>query len=363
MHRRTVVRAGLVAALTPAGLLAATTATRAAGRGTAAAAADLPGIDVSTYQTGIDFARAAAEGQRFAIAKAGGCQLREGPYVTSSYPGHIDAARSAGLRVGHYFLSGDFLTPVAAADYFAANLHDYRPGDVLALDVEILDDSTRLWNDTDVSAWFLRVREHVGAYAPWFYISAGALRAGSWQRTIAAGARLWVASWGPNNGSYPGAPDLGGRYPDWGAHQYSSVGSAGGVAPVDLNLARPWAFDPTEPTDPPPTGEDPLPKTSTEQDGVPGPVMWQRTQNWLRIEQGYTGPIDGVPGPNTYAALQRAMRGWGYTGPIDGVPGTHTWAAVQRLAAAHGYTGPIDGVMGPNSWRGYARFINQDRWD
>lgn len=106
-----------------------------------------------------------------------------------------------------------------------------------------------------------------------------------------------------------------------------------------------------------------LPKTYTETDGVPGPVMWQRAQNWLRMEHGYTGPIDGVPGTNTYAALQRAMRGYGYTGPIDGVPGTNTWAAVQRLARNWGYTGPIDGVMGPNSWRGFARFLNQDRYD
>lgn len=106
-----------------------------------------------------------------------------------------------------------------------------------------------------------------------------------------------------------------------------------------------------------------LPKTTTEQDGIPGPIMWKRTQNWLRIEQGYTGPIDGVPGVYTYAALQRAMRAYGYTGPIDGVPGRYTWSAVQRLAARWGYTGPIDGVMGPNSWRGFARFVNQDKYD
>ncbi|WP_291414121.1 peptidoglycan DD-metalloendopeptidase family protein [Actinophytocola sp.] len=107
-----------------------------------------------------------------------------------------------------------------------------------------------------------------------------------------------------------------------------------------------------------------LPKTATEQDGIPGTIFWQRAQNWLRIESGYTGPIDGVPGPNTYAAVQRDMRDHhGYAGPIDGVPGPNTWAAVQRLAAAHGYTGPIDGVMGPNSWRGFARFLNEDRWD
>ena len=106
-----------------------------------------------------------------------------------------------------------------------------------------------------------------------------------------------------------------------------------------------------------------LPKTSTESDGIPGTVFYQRMQNWLRLTNGYTGPIDGVPGTNTYAALQRAMRGYGYTGPIDGAPGINTWRAVQRLASGYGYTGPIDGVMGPNSWRGFARFINLDAWD
>ncbi|OLR95032.1 peptidoglycan DD-metalloendopeptidase family protein [Actinokineospora bangkokensis] len=111
------------------------------------------------------------------------------------------------------------------------------------------------------------------------------------------------------------------------------------------------------------SGSGGLPKTSTESDGVPGPLMWKRAQNWLRITNGYTGPIDGAPGTNTYAALQRAMRSYGYTGPIDGVMGPNSWAAVQRLAAQHGYTGPIDGVMGPNSWRGFARFLNDDRWD
>ncbi|TXS34788.1 GH25 family lysozyme, partial [Streptomyces sp. OR43] len=165
----------------------------------------------------MDHARAAAEGRQFVIAKAGGCQLAEGPYTTSSYAGHVAGARAAGLRVGHYWLSGDFLTPAAAADYFVDHLHDYRTGDVLALDVEVLDDSTRLWDDTDVAAWFNRVRERVGSYVPWFYISTAALRSGTWDRTIAAGAHLWAASWGPNDGTWPGEPDLGGRYPDWAA--------------------------------------------------------------------------------------------------------------------------------------------------
>ncbi|MEU8703553.1 glycoside hydrolase family 25 protein, partial [Streptomyces sp. NPDC048680] len=250
MRRRDLIRAAVATALAPAGLLTAAGTATAAGP-PRARAADLEGLDVSNNQVGIDYARVAAEGRQFVIVKAGGCQLAEGPYTSSSYPGHIDGARAAGLRVGHYWMSGDFLSPVAAADYFVDHLHDYRVGDVLALDVEVLDDSTRLWNDADVAAWFNRVRARVGSYVPWFYISTGALRASTWTATIAAGAHLWAASWGANDGTWPGAPDLGGHYPDWAAHQYASVGSAGGVSPVDVSRARSWAFDPTEPTDPP----------------------------------------------------------------------------------------------------------------
>lgn len=106
-----------------------------------------------------------------------------------------------------------------------------------------------------------------------------------------------------------------------------------------------------------------LPKTATEDDGEPGPVFYKRMQNWLRITEGYTGPIDGDPGTNTYKALQSAMRAYAYTGPVDGVMGTNSWKAVQRLAAKWGYDGPIDGAMGANSWRGFAKFLNQDKWD
>ncbi|MEV5676263.1 GH25 family lysozyme [Streptomyces sp. NPDC052179] len=376
MRRRTWLRGLAVAALAPAGgaLVATPTASAApvpvpaplpaSGRRTAApaAVAELRGIDVGTTQAGIDFALARSEGQEFAIVKAGGSQLAEGPYVSPHYAEQVDGARAAGQRVGHYWLSGDFQTPADAAGYFVDHLHDYRPGDVLALDDEVLDDSTRLWDDAQAAEWFRTVQARLGEIVPWFYIGAANLRAGTWDRTIATGARLWVAVYGPNDGTRHDEPDLGGRYPDWAVHQYTSVGSAGGAPAVDLNLARGWAFDPVDGGGDPPG--DTLPKTPTEQSGVPDTAFWKRAQHWLSIESGYTGPVDGVPGPNTYAALQRNLRDhYGYTGPVDGVPGTNTYAALQRLAAGHGYTGPVDGVMGPQSWRGVARFLNEDRWD
>jgi peptidoglycan hydrolase-like protein with peptidoglycan-binding domain len=67
---------------------------------------------------------------------------------------------------------------------------------------------------------------------------------------------------------------------------------------------------------------------------------------------------------NTYMALQRDLTAhWGYTGPIDGVPGVNTYEAWQRMAATYGYTGPIDGDPGPNTYRAIATFLNEDRWD
>ncbi|WP_064741965.1 peptidoglycan DD-metalloendopeptidase family protein [Hamadaea tsunoensis] len=117
-------------------------------------------------------------------------------------------------------------------------------------------------------------------------------------------------------------------------------------------------------------------------DGVPGANTWIGVQTVMR-GYGYSGPIDGVPGTNTYAALQRlaqkggysgpvdgalgvnswkglqtVLRRFGYTGPIDGVPGANTYAALQRLAKLGGYTGPVDGALGVNSWKGVQKVLS-----
>lgn len=333
--------------------------------GPASAVTTIEGIDVGTSQSGLNFAAAASAGISFAIVKAGGSQLSAGPYVSPYYASEVDRARAAGMKVGHYWLSGDFQTPTAAADYFVGHLHDYRAGGVLALDDEVLDDSTTLWTDSKVAAFFKEVKLKLGTVIPWFYISASPLRANSWTATIATGAKLWVASYGSNTGSYPGAPDIGTAYPSWSVHQYTSNGAVGGLSAVDRDRAVSTAFDPIgSGSGTVAGGSTGLPKTTTQYDGVPGTVFWQRCQHWLSIMDGYTGPIDGDPGTNTYMALQRDLTAhWGYTGPIDGVPGVNTYKAWQRMAATYGYTGPIDGDMGPNSYRAIATFLNEDRWD
>jgi hypothetical protein len=43
---------------------------------------------------------------------------------------------------------------------------------------------------------------------------------------------------------------------------------------------------------------------------------------------GYTGPIDGVLGENSWAGTQRGLVDYGYNGPSDGVPGTSNFFAL-----------------------------------
>lgn len=303
---------------------------------------------------------------KFAVVKAGGSQLSSSPYVSPYYARQVDSARSAGMKVGHYWLVGDFQTPTAAADYFVDHLHGYRAGDVLAVDDELLDGSKTLWDDAKITTFLDEVKRRVPTAVLWFYIGANDLRTrGPWTSTIATGAKLWVAVYGPNNGTYTGPPDIASAYPSYAVHQYTSKAALYGVKELDRDRASASAFTAAGggTTTPPPTTTK-LPKTSTQSDGVPGTVFWQRAQHWLAISDGYTGPIDGKPGTNTYQALQRDLAAhWGYTGPVDGAPGANTYRAWQRQAAAYGYTGPIDGEMGPNSYRAIATFLNEDRWD
>jgi hypothetical protein len=100
-----------------------------------------------------------------------------------------------------------------------------------------------------------------------------------------------------------------------------------------------------------------VPQSSTASSGVPDTAYYMRQQLYAKM-YGYTGPIDGVLGTNSWKYTQVGLKNYGYTGPTDGVPGTNTYMAMQRLASGWGYTGPIDGELGPNSYRGLAKYFN-----
>ncbi|NMO16634.1 hypothetical protein HPC49_20475 [Pyxidicoccus fallax] len=107
-----------------------------------------------------------------------------------------------------------------------------------------------------------------------------------------------------------------------------------------------------------PPGGGGIPQTSTEFDGIPGPIYYMRIQTVGQRDFGYTGPIDGITGPNTekvrvrITARELNRRGGPYTSAQeDGIPGSIYWTRVQTVGRSFGYTGPIDGIPGPNTYK------------
>lgn len=126
------------------------------------------GVDISSYQPSVDFAKLATERQ-FVIVKSS-----EGTgYKNPFYDKHIDAAKAAKLITGAYhFARPDIGLPEVQASYFWNCAGPKKP-DILALDLEA--------GAGDLTAWtvrFLQKLEQLSGYDPsriylysaaWFY--------------------------------------------------------------------------------------------------------------------------------------------------------------------------------------------------
>lgn len=103
-----------------------------------------------------------------------------------------------------------------------------------------------------------------------------------------------------------------------------------------------------------------LPRTSTQEDGVPGSRMWALMQCMAR-SGGYTGPIDGEMGANSWRGVQGFLSQKGfYSGAQSGSLDSQTSRGLQKLGQQGGYTGPIDGSLGTASWRAIATYLNNN---
>ena len=191
-------------------------------------------IDISYWQHHPDFNQVRASGVSLVIGKAA---TGEGGYLRSDsvFAANRDAARAAGLQVGSYFFNGP-VDPTAAADYYVSVI-DYRPGDIVALDIENAGGVSH-WTPSQCLAFASEVRARIGV-APLMYMSSSVAISGDWSAVVAFGDGLWVAQYGSNNGT-PGSSPATGQWPTYSLWQYTSRGTIPGVAGyVDTNSFGP----------------------------------------------------------------------------------------------------------------------------
>ncbi|MBT1623522.1 hypothetical protein KK101_12560 [Curtobacterium flaccumfaciens pv. oortii] len=106
-----------------------------------------------------------------------------------------------------------------------------------------------------------------------------------------------------------------------------------------------------------------MPKTTTANDGVPGPVFYKRLQCLASMPSSrpYTGPIDGVMGPNSWMGAQArlAVGGYYWLPSLEGYENPYVIMALKHWANDHGYNLPLNSQWTGSSYAAVANVLNQ----
>lgn len=197
----------------------------------------LRGVDVSRWQSPIDWVKVKAAGISFAYVKASGC---EGVlYRDKAFREHVQSAQAAGLKVGAYHFHGYHDDGAAQAAY----LHAACSGLVLdlppALDVE--DRTTAIKGAACLTAikGCLMELERLFGKRPVLYTSAGVLQAHSCDTPDAGLERysLWVARYGVKDPAKGVPACYQGRWAIW-QPGFDDDLAAGVAGDIDRDLCR-----------------------------------------------------------------------------------------------------------------------------
>lgn len=261
------------------------------------------GVDLSAYQYGANmraiaaWARAGGAGGFAMLRNASGARPVHTAYTSlcggakgntgavpvvedCAYAGFADAATAQGLKLGHYWFNGwitskdptatqvfanGYTVQNSAADFVTWLLADgnYTTSstDPLVLDIENGSAWTtksagrkytatlHAWTPVEAAAFVAAVKALLPGANLYVYMSANAASkkttsgAYLWA-PLASTTRLWVASWGTDNGQVPDAQPKTGPWPTWSIWQYTSqlriAGSWTGAIDADLAKADAW---------------------------------------------------------------------------------------------------------------------------
>jgi GH25 family lysozyme M1 (1,4-beta-N-acetylmuramidase) len=184
------------------------------------------GMDVSYYETSVDWSAAHAAGIDFAFIRVSdGLQ-----FIDPRFPAYWDDARAAGVIRGAYQFFRPAEDPIAQADLLLDKIGPLAPSDLPpVIDVEVSGGLSTAEVAANVRAWVAHVTEAIGR-PPIVYAGLYAWHdlTGSADETTSP---LWVAQY--TTAPCPSIPVPWTRWMFW---QYTATGSVAGVSGSTLDL-------------------------------------------------------------------------------------------------------------------------------
>lgn len=288
------------------------------------------GIDISGWQTNVDYAKAVKEGGvRFAVLRAGyGRQLSQ---KDKMFEAHYAGMSGQGIPLGAYQYS--YASDVAGARAEAAAMIEWLKGKAFALPVfyDLEDEAVAKAGKATITemalVWCAALEAagyRAGVYAnrSWFsdYIDV---------ERVAAKHEIWCAQWSKNQPTLPNLAlwQFGGE-----TNFIRSTNVAGFSGAVDQNYLVKEALLSNSPAGKQPTANKPADKEPQAAPKIEGRIdTTKEVQIWLNKNYAAGLMPDGLYGSLTKTALVKALqKELGVA--VDGVYGRKTNAAVHSLS-------------------------------
>lgn len=275
------------------------------------------GIDIASYQAGLDLPEVHGEGFAFVYVKA----TQGTTYVNPYYKGWAANPGTLVLIPYHYVTTD---SPAAQAKHFQASVGQVP---AVMLDIENGSPTTGAGIKAVIDA-FRALGYTVDMYMPrWYWQEIGSPSMTGW------GIRNLIASDYPTtNSGYASVLYPGDGYKGWDAYgglkpsilQFTDAAKVGGQL-VDADAALPAAVFDAPPITPSPPSSTPAGPSLPSGWSAPVKTVQQQLNRW---PFSATLTVDGHAGEKTQAAIRVFQRAAGLT--VDGTPGPLTW---RRLSA------------------------------
>ena len=270
----------------------------------------IKGVDVSAWQGIIDWKSVKNAGIQFAIIKAGGSD--DGIYTDSKFERNYEQCKAYGIPVGAYWFIGPNCITKADGEADAARFLKLLKGKQFEYPVYVdieppLKPANKKYN-TDAVIAFCEYMEKAGYYTGVYGSTYSTFQSLVDDSRLTSYAH-WVAQYA-NSCTY---------WDNYGIWQYTSDGWVNGISGrVDMNYCyvdypsriKAKGMNGFKKS----TTTTTKPKTDTlallKVDGVFGQISVRMLQRMLNDELKLHIAVDGIAGPETYAALQMYINEW-----------------------------------------------------